>query len=77
MSISLRDGNGAGLGQEYSPDPRPRPCPRYRDGFRPRWGSVFRYGPAKFTSKIRNFNYTPPKFMKLCGNLKNIMDNMQ
>ena len=68
------------------PHPRPRPRPRYRDGFRPRprRGSVPRHGPGKFyikieifTSKIRNFDYTPSKFMKLCGNLKNIMDNMQ
>ena len=63
------------------PRRRTRPPPlaqlRYGDGFHPRQGSVLRRGLAEFTSEIRNFNYTPPTFMKLCGNLKNIMDNMQ
>ena len=70
--------------------PRPRPChrPGYGDGFRPRprprRGSVPLRGPNEFyikieifTSKIRNFDYTPPKFMELCGNFKNIIDNMK
>jgi len=65
-----------------APVPAPTPVPVPAMGMvlaplRPRWESFLLRGPAEFTSKIRNFNYTPPKFMKFCGNLKNIMDNMQ